>query len=82
MTTLRSTKRKFPLERTLSVLTTKLATLMAARLGPIAMDALQICLRFLSASQPMDAYAFIVDGSHYGVSDFPYAAYSMTFVGV
>nr|KAJ0192038.1 hypothetical protein LSAT_V11C800402740 [Lactuca sativa] len=32
---------------------------------------------FVSASQPLNAFAFIVDGLHYGVSDFPYAAYSM-----
>ncbi|KAJ9550202.1 hypothetical protein OSB04_014247, partial [Centaurea solstitialis] len=32
---------------------------------------------FVSASQPLNALAFIVDGLHYGVSDFPYAAYSM-----
>lgn len=33
--------------------------------------------KFVSASQPLNAFAFIVDGLHYGVSDFPYAAYSM-----
>nr|KAJ0213320.1 hypothetical protein LSAT_V11C400205380 [Lactuca sativa] len=32
---------------------------------------------FVSASQPLNALAFIVDGLHYGVSDFPYVAYSM-----
>lgn len=37
---------------------------------------------FVSASQPLNALAFIVDGLHYGVSDFPYAAYSMMFVGI
>ncbi|PWA51569.1 MATE efflux family protein [Artemisia annua] len=148
----------FLLGRTLSVLiTTTLATSMAARQGPIAMAAHQICLQvwlavslitdalsssgqaliassvsegdyrsvkdityfvlkigfvtgvtlavilglsfgsiatlftkdtevlriartgilFVSASQPLNALAFIVDGLHYGVSDFPYAAYSM-----
>ncbi|XP_076942247.1 protein DETOXIFICATION 45, chloroplastic-like [Bidens hawaiensis] len=36
---------------------------------------------FVSASQPLNALAFIVDGLHYGVSDFPYAAYSMMLVG-
>ncbi|KAK1572476.1 hypothetical protein Q3G72_033129 [Acer saccharum] len=30
-----------------------------------------------SASQPINALAFIFDGLHYGVSDIPYAAYSM-----
>ncbi|XP_022748538.1 protein DETOXIFICATION 45, chloroplastic-like isoform X2 [Durio zibethinus] len=37
---------------------------------------------FVSASQPMNALAFIFDGLHYGVSDFPYAACSMMLVGV
>nr|KAJ0202894.1 hypothetical protein LSAT_V11C500282740 [Lactuca sativa] len=37
---------------------------------------------FVSASQPLNAFAFIVDGLHYGVSDFPYAAYSMMLVGI
>ncbi|KAK4491479.1 hypothetical protein RD792_002229 [Penstemon davidsonii] len=37
---------------------------------------------FVSASQPINALAFIFDGLHYGVSDFPYAAYSMMLVGV
>ncbi|XP_023756150.1 protein DETOXIFICATION 45, chloroplastic [Lactuca sativa] len=37
---------------------------------------------FVSASQPLNALAFIVDGLHYGVSDFPYAAYSMMLVGI
>ncbi|XP_039019262.1 protein DETOXIFICATION 45, chloroplastic-like isoform X2 [Hibiscus syriacus] len=32
---------------------------------------------FVSASQPINALAFIFDGLHYGVSDFPYAAGSM-----
>ncbi|EYU38023.1 hypothetical protein MIMGU_mgv1a003929mg [Erythranthe guttata] len=36
---------------------------------------------FVSASQPINALAFIVDGLHYGVSDFPYAAVSMMVVG-
>ncbi|KAL2936898.1 Protein DETOXIFICATION 45 chloroplastic [Bienertia sinuspersici] len=37
---------------------------------------------FVSASQPLNALAFIFDGLHYGASDFPYAAYSMMLVGV
>ncbi|OMO79974.1 Multi antimicrobial extrusion protein [Corchorus capsularis] len=37
---------------------------------------------FVSASQPINALAFIFDGLHYGVSDFPYTAYSMMVVGV
>lgn len=36
---------------------------------------------FVSASQPINALAFIFDGLHYGVSDFPYAARSMMLVG-
>ncbi|KDP42017.1 hypothetical protein JCGZ_03080 [Jatropha curcas] len=36
---------------------------------------------FVSASQPINALAFIFDGLHYGVSDFPYAAQSMMLVG-
>lgn len=34
-------------------------------------------MQFVSASQPINALAFIFDGLHYGVSDFPYAARSM-----
>ncbi|KAM7260043.1 hypothetical protein ACFE04_015784 [Oxalis oulophora] len=37
---------------------------------------------FVSASQPINSLAFIFDGLHYGVSDFPYAAWSMILVGV
>ncbi|XP_015578860.1 protein DETOXIFICATION 45, chloroplastic [Ricinus communis] len=37
---------------------------------------------FVSASQPLNALAFIFDGLHYGVSDFAYAARSMMLVGV
>ncbi|XP_027088433.1 protein DETOXIFICATION 45, chloroplastic [Coffea arabica] len=36
---------------------------------------------FVSASQPINALAFIFDGLHYGASDFPYAARSMMLVG-
>ncbi|KAL1827893.1 hypothetical protein ACET3Z_006305 [Daucus carota] len=36
---------------------------------------------FVSASQPINALAFIFDGLHYGVSDFKYAAFSMMVVG-
>ncbi|CAJ2633508.1 unnamed protein product [Trifolium pratense] len=36
---------------------------------------------FVSASQPFNALAYVFDGLHYGVSDFPYAALSMMFVG-
>jgi len=34
-------------------------------------------LKFVSASQPVNALAFIFDGLHYGVSDFSYSASSM-----
>lgn len=36
---------------------------------------------FVSASQPLNALAYIFDGLHYGISDFPYAAGSMMLVG-
>ncbi|KAL8536296.1 hypothetical protein ACS0TY_011786 [Phlomoides rotata] len=36
---------------------------------------------FVSASQPLNALAFIVDGLYYGVSDFRYAAISMIVSG-
>lgn len=35
------------------------------------------CCQFVSASQPLNALAYIFDGLHYGVSDFRYAAFSM-----
>jgi hypothetical protein len=31
----------------------------------------------VSASQPINALAYIFDGLHYGISDFSYAAWSM-----
>ncbi|KAF2579496.1 hypothetical protein F2Q68_00005884 [Brassica cretica] len=36
---------------------------------------------FVAATQPITALAFIFDGLHYGMSDFPYAAWSMMVVG-
>ncbi|KAI5684055.1 hypothetical protein M9H77_05283 [Catharanthus roseus] len=36
---------------------------------------------FVGASQPINAMAYIFDGLHYGVSDFPFAACSMMTVG-
>ncbi|XP_060667443.1 protein DETOXIFICATION 45, chloroplastic isoform X2 [Ziziphus jujuba] len=36
---------------------------------------------FVSASQPLNALAYIYDGLHYGVSDFAYAARAMMIVG-
>ncbi|KAF8011344.1 hypothetical protein BT93_J1828 [Corymbia citriodora subsp. variegata] len=38
-------------------------------------------LLFVSASQPINALAYVFDGLHYGVSDFSYAAWSMMAVG-
>ncbi|KAH8508124.1 hypothetical protein H0E87_010308 [Populus deltoides] len=38
-------------------------------------------LLFVSASQPINALAYIFDGLHYGISDFSYAAWSMMMVG-
>ncbi|CDP01815.1 unnamed protein product [Coffea canephora] len=36
---------------------------------------------FVSASQPLSALAYVFDGLHYGVSDFPYAGCSMMVIG-
>ncbi|PON78492.1 Multi antimicrobial extrusion protein [Trema orientale] len=36
---------------------------------------------FVSASQPLNALAYVFDGLHYGVSDFAYAARAMMVVG-
>ncbi|CAK7355578.1 unnamed protein product [Dovyalis caffra] len=38
-------------------------------------------LLFVSASQPINALAYIFDGLHCGISDFSYAAWSMMVVG-
>ncbi|XP_027079397.1 protein DETOXIFICATION 45, chloroplastic isoform X1 [Coffea arabica] len=35
----------------------------------------------VSASQPLSALAYVFDGLHYGVSDFPYAGCSMMVIG-
>ncbi|KAF3683514.1 hypothetical protein FXO38_00748 [Capsicum annuum] len=45
------------------------------------LDIVRSGLLFVSASQPLNALAYIFDGLHYGVSDFPYAAISMMIVG-
>ena len=34
-------------------------------------------LQFVSASQPLNALAYVFDGLHYGVSDFAYVAWAM-----
>lgn len=38
--------------------------------------------QFVSASQPLNALAYIFDGLHYGISDFPYAAGSMVNLAI
>nr|XP_009798018.1 PREDICTED: MATE efflux family protein 3, chloroplastic-like isoform X2 [Nicotiana sylvestris] len=45
------------------------------------LDIVRSGLLFVSASQPLNALAYIFDGLHYGVSDFPFAAISMMIVG-
>ncbi|PSS36583.1 Protein DETOXIFICATION 45 like [Actinidia chinensis var. chinensis] len=45
------------------------------------LDIIRSVLLFVSASQPMNALAYIFDGLHYGVSDFSFASYSMMIVG-
>ncbi|KAL4572806.1 hypothetical protein LXL04_019592 [Taraxacum kok-saghyz] len=57
-----------------------IATLFTKDIG--VLEIARTGVLFVSASQPLNALAFIVDGLHYGVSDFPYAAYSMMLVGV
>ncbi|XP_027369015.1 protein DETOXIFICATION 45, chloroplastic isoform X2 [Abrus precatorius] len=48
---------------------------------PEVLQVVRTGVLFVSASQPFNALAYIFDGLHYGVSDFPYAAFSMMFVG-
>nr|KAJ0200470.1 hypothetical protein LSAT_V11C600333010 [Lactuca sativa] len=57
-----------------------IVTLFTKDIGVLAITRTGVL--FVSASQPLNAFAFIVDGLHYGVSDFPYAAYSMMLVGI
>ncbi|GKD69207.1 hypothetical protein Tco_1323297 [Tanacetum coccineum] len=38
--------------------------------------------KFVAASQPMNAIAFVLDGLYYGLSDFGYASYSMVVIGL
>ncbi|KAL9333116.1 hypothetical protein Peur_073255 [Populus x canadensis] len=68
-----------------------LAVILGVSFGSVATlftkdaDVLRIVrtgILFVSASQPINALAFIFDGLHYGVSDFPYAAKSMMLVGL
>lgn len=42
-----------------------------------ALNSRLMLFQFVSASQPINALAFIFDGLHYGVSDFSYAAFAM-----
>ncbi|XP_038707881.1 protein DETOXIFICATION 45, chloroplastic isoform X1 [Tripterygium wilfordii] len=48
---------------------------------PDVLEVVRTGILFVCASQPINALAFIFDGLHYGVSDFPYAARSMMLVG-
>uniref|UniRef100_A0A5B7AMH5 Protein DETOXIFICATION n=1 Tax=Davidia involucrata TaxID=16924 RepID=A0A5B7AMH5_DAVIN len=56
-----------------------LATLFTK--DPEVLKVVRTGVLFVSASQPVTALAFIFDGLHYGVSDFPYSAHSMMVVG-
>ncbi|KAF8759349.1 hypothetical protein HU200_010390 [Digitaria exilis] len=67
-----------------------LAVLLSASLGrlaelfskdPMVIQIVRSGVLFVSASQPINALAFIFDGLHYGVSDFSYSAFSMMVVG-
>ncbi|KAK1324535.1 hypothetical protein QJS10_CPA01g00278 [Acorus calamus] len=67
-----------------------LAVVLSTSFGSLAelftkdIEVLQVVrsgLLFVSASQPINALAFVFDGLHYGVSDFSYAAWSMMVVG-
>uniref|UniRef100_A0A0D9XGD7 Protein DETOXIFICATION n=1 Tax=Leersia perrieri TaxID=77586 RepID=A0A0D9XGD7_9ORYZ len=48
---------------------------------PMVLQIVGSGLLFVSASQPINALAFIFDGLHFGVSDFSYSASSMITVG-
>ncbi|KAG2645051.1 protein DETOXIFICATION 45, chloroplastic-like [Panicum virgatum] len=48
---------------------------------PMVIQIVRSGVLFVSASQPVNALAFIFDGLHYGVSDFSYSASSMMVVG-
>ncbi|XP_059647398.1 protein DETOXIFICATION 45, chloroplastic-like isoform X2 [Cornus florida] len=67
-----------------------LAVLLGASFGSLAtlftkdtevLGVVRTGVLFVSASQPINALAFVFDGLHYGVSDFSYAAHSMMVVG-
>lgn len=48
---------------------------------PMVLQIVMSGVLFVSASQPINALAFIFDGLHFGVSDFSYSASSMMVVG-
>lgn len=67
-----------------------LALLLGASFGTLAtlftkdpevLGIVRSLVLFVSATQPINALAFIADGLYYGVSDFAYAARSMMIVG-
>ncbi|OEL14636.1 Protein DETOXIFICATION 45, chloroplastic [Dichanthelium oligosanthes] len=67
-----------------------LALLLSASFGriaevfskdPMVIQIVRSGVLFVSASQPINALAFIFDGLHYGISDFSYSASSMMIVG-
>lgn len=62
----------FGFEAFSTIFTTDSAVLGIARSGVL----------FVTASQPINAIAFVFDGLYYGVSDFAFAAYSMVLVGL
>uniref|UniRef100_K3ZSG9 Protein DETOXIFICATION n=1 Tax=Setaria italica TaxID=4555 RepID=K3ZSG9_SETIT len=66
-----------------------LAVLLSASFGrlaevfskdPMVIQIVRSGVLFVSASQPINALAFIFDGLHYGVSDFSYSAFSMVLL--
>ncbi|PIA46867.1 hypothetical protein AQUCO_01500420v1 [Aquilegia coerulea] len=67
-----------------------LAVLLGASFGtlatlftkdPAVLEIVRSLVLFVSATQPINALAFIADGLYYGVSDFAYSARSMMVVG-
>lgn len=62
----------FGFEAFSTIFTTDSAVLNVARSGVL----------FVTASQPINAIAFVLDGLYYGASDFAFATYSMVLVGL
>lgn len=54
-------------------------TIRSSALSTSSLPVLFLFLKFVSASQPINALAFIFDGLHFGVSDFSYSASSMVY---